>query len=382
MSPLRALPLLALTAALVCLLVCLPGCSLVADRVAIAPPPADYAGVEDGFRYTKSCLTPQEQYVYDQLLAGLKEQAEEISGLYPDNDLIGRAIQAVDRDYPELFWFSGEGTIQTTLMGDTPVAASYCPRYVMDEKEREETQAQIDAWAADCFAGLPEGASDYDKAIHVYQYIINHSDYQTVEDNSIVNIMVKGAGLCGCYAKTAQYLLAKLGVDSTYASGIAGGENHAWNLLWLDGNPTWMDPTWGDPVFEGGDPNDGPSYEYFGLTSEELSRTHTLDDTVPMPHCTSGEYNYFRQNGLYFDWYDPRGITAAMEKALTAGWKKVPLQFGQGFDEAASILFGQQQVYSLFRQASQNTGVPLHLDQSLWYTQNETMHTVAITVPY
>ena len=54
------------------------------------------------------------------------------------------------------------------------------------------TQAQIDQWAADCFATIPQGASDYDKALGVFTYIIQHADYQVVDNNSIVNIMVGG----------------------------------------------------------------------------------------------------------------------------------------------------------------------------------------------
>ena len=46
--------------------------------------------------------------------------------------------------------------------------------------------------------------------------------------------MVGGAGLCGCYAKTTQYLLGLLGVDTAYITGQAQGESHAWNLAWLE----------------------------------------------------------------------------------------------------------------------------------------------------
>lgn len=69
---------------------------------AVPPPPEDYAGVQDGFRYTKTTLSPQARYLYDQLLTGLQDQAEEISGLYPDTDLIQTAVDAISRDYPEL----------------------------------------------------------------------------------------------------------------------------------------------------------------------------------------------------------------------------------------------------------------------------------------
>ena len=290
----RALPPLL---ALVLALVLLTGCEFSLERLAhggaLPPPPEDYTGLQDGFRYTKTTLTGQERYLYDQLLAGLQNQEETIGDLYPDTEMIQTAIDAIDRDYPELFWFSGTGQIETTLLAGKPLEAAYTPVYTMDQAQRQATQAQIDQWAADCFATIPQGASDYDKALGVFTYIIQHADYQVVDNNSIVNIMVGGAGLCGCYAKTTQYLLGLLGVDTAYITGQAQGESHAWNLAWLDGTPCWIDTTWGDPVFTGGDDSQGPAYEYFGLTTDDLLRTHTIDDKVPVPDCTSNSNNYF-----------------------------------------------------------------------------------------
>lgn len=195
----RALPPLL---ALVLALVLLTGCEFSLERLAhggaLPPPPEDYTGLQDGFRYTKTTLTGQERYLYDQLLAGLQNQEETIGDLYPDTEMIQTAIDAIDRDYPELFWFSGTGQIETTLLAGKPLEAAYTPVYTMDQAQRQATQAQIDQWAADCFATIPQGASDYDKALGVFTYIIQHADYQVVDNNSIVNIMVGGAGLCGC----------------------------------------------------------------------------------------------------------------------------------------------------------------------------------------
>ena len=332
----RALPPLL---ALVLALVLLTGCEFSLERLAhggaLPPPPEDYTGLQDGFRYTKTTLTGQERYLYDQLLAGLQNQEETIGDLYPDTEMIQTAIDAIDRDYPELFWFSGTGQIETTLLAGKPLEAAYTPVYTMDQAQRQATQAQIDQWAADCFATIPQGASDYDKALGVFTYIIQHADYQVVDNNSIVNIMVGGAGLCGCYAKTTQYLLGLLGVDTAYITGQAQGESHAWNLAWLDGTPCWIDTTWGDPVFTGGDDSQGPAYEYFGLTTDDLLRTHTIDDKVPVPDCTSNSNNYFFRNGLYFSAYDPDALTALFQRALAAGQRQVSVRYADAAYPAA-----------------------------------------------
>ena len=368
------------------LVLALSGCSpteVLISQVSVDAPPEAYQSDPSTFSYHRSHLTPQEQYLYDQLLPCLNRQEAEIGDLYPDNDMIQHAIRAIERDHPELFWFSGTGQIETTLMGETPVSAVYQPEYTMEPDERNQIQQTLDTWTADCFSPLTSESSDYDKAFRVYTYLIDHADYAQVDNNSILNIMVDGKGLCGCYAKTAQYLLTQLGMDCTYISGTAGGEVHAWNLVWLDGVPCWMDPTWGDPVFVGGKSSDGPSFDYFCITTDDLQRTHTIDDTVPVPMCNTQTYNYYHRNGLFFESYDPDALTDVLKNAMAAQEPRIHLRFSDVvYASALNQLFDQGQIHDLLRQASQATHVPLTLDQPVWYSRNDDMSSLTMSIPY
>ena len=109
------------------------------------------------------------------------------------------------------------------------------------------------------------------------------------------------------------------GIDCTALSN----NSHIWTVATLDGTDYHIDTTWGDPVFTGGDDSQGPAYEYFGLTTDDLLRTHTIDDKVPVPDCTSNSNNYFFRNGLYFSAYDPDALTALFQRALAAGQRQV-----------------------------------------------------------
>lgn len=383
----RSLPrLLASVLMLALTLSLLSGCQFslrgLLGKASVNPPPEDYVGQDDGFRYAKTTLSSQERYLYDQLLAGLQNQAPEIGDLYPDTEMIQTAIDAIDRDYPELFWFSGTGQIETTLLADTPLKASYQPVYTMDRDQRETTQAQIDQWAADCFATLPQDGTDYDKALGIYTYLIDHADYQVVSSNSIVNIMVNGAGLCGCYAKTFQYLCSQQGIDVTYVTGQAGGESHAWNLAWLDGAPCWIDPTWGDPVFTGGDNSQGPAYEYFGLTTADLERTHTISSDISVPDCTDDRNNYFVRQGLFFPSYDQNALVSVFQRALSEGAHQISVRFTeQAYQTACHALLTQRQLYTIFRQASHGQGFSLPSNSTLKYTHNDDMCVLTFLVP-
>lgn len=352
------------------------------ENAGVDEPPADYVGQEDGFRYAKSTLSGQERYLYDQLLEGIQAQSAEIDGLYPDTEMIQTVVNAIDRDYPELFWFSGTGQIETTMLAKTPLEAAYQPIYTMDQDQRAQVQTQIDQWAENCFATLPQQGSDYEKALGIYAYLIDHADYQVVDNNSIINIMVNGAGLCGCYAKTFQYLCNRLGINTTYITGQAGGDSHAWNLSWLDGVPCWIDPTWGDPVFSGGDSSFGPAYGYFGLTTADLLRTHTLDDTVPVPDCTDDRNNYFIREGLYFTSYSPDALCAAFQRALTAGTRPVSVRYdGAAYGTACRALLDRAEVNGLLQRAGQLAGRPIPPGLALSYTKNDTMGVLTFLLP-
>lgn len=360
---------------LLTVLLTLAGCGLV-EHLAVSAPPEDYVPVEDGFRYSKSLLSPQEQALYDQLLSGLKAGEERISGLYPDHAMITAAVQAIDRDYPELFWFSGQGAIETTLFADTPLSAAYCPEYTMDETERATTQQQIDTWTSTCLAGLPTEGGDFEKALYLFEYLVAHADYRETEDNSMANIMVDGTGLCGCYAKTMQYLLTQVGIPCAYVTGLADGVRHAWNLVWLDGTPTWMDPTWGDPVLADGHTGDVPAYEYFSLTDEDVSKTHTVDEKFQHISCTSVSYHPFRRCGCYFTEYDPDAIANVLAGFLssqpTISFQLAPNCYSRAVQDLPSL------IHQILHTASRDTHVWENSKGPIQYRLNEALGVITL----
>ena len=142
---------------------------------------------------------------------------------------------------------------------------------------------------------------------------------------------------------------------STWPTSPAkAGESHAWNLAWLDGIPCWIDPTWGDPVFTGGDESQGPAYEYFGLTSDDLTRTHTIDSTVPVPDCTANTNNYFVRSGLYFPSYDATALVSTLQRAMAAGEAQVSVRFADdAYVTACASLLDGGELSNVFQQAAQ-----------------------------
>ncbi len=82
-------------------------------------------------------------------------------------------------------------------------------------------------------------------------------------------------GVCQAYVGIFNILCKMTGIDAYGVSGVAGGEDHIWSYITIDGINTFVDPTWGDPT-----PDTHGYYDpnWFGLSRTQLSATHQFDD--------------------------------------------------------------------------------------------------------
>lgn len=112
------------------------------------------------------------------------------------------------------------------------------------------------------------------KAVH--DYIVANTAYdQAQREHSAYAALVKGRAVCQGYALLLYKMLNEAGVEARIISGVAGGENHAWNLVQLDGNWYHLDATWNDPI------PDEPGrvlYDYYNRTDEQMRETHTWEE--------------------------------------------------------------------------------------------------------
>ncbi|MPM60153.1 hypothetical protein SDC9_107001 [bioreactor metagenome] len=77
--------------------------------------------------------------------------------------------------------------------------------------------------------------------------------------------------------KVFALLCRRCGIPCAVVRGLADGEGHAWNLVYLKGEPRMVDVTWDRGLT-------GPlrrrvglsSRRYFNLTPGKMSRDHTL----------------------------------------------------------------------------------------------------------
>ena len=63
------------------------------------------------------------------------------------------------------------------------------------------------------------------------------------ESTTAYGALKDGLAICGGYAQALQALYEQVGIPCLTVSGQWNGENHMWNLVWLDGEWRYCDAT-------------------------------------------------------------------------------------------------------------------------------------------
>lgn len=143
---------------------------------------------------------------------------------------------------------------------------------------------------------LTDGMSDYEKEKAIYQWVTRHVDYDydhynklegaSINSSTPYNPLTEGKGICMGFASTFQLLADLAGLESIIVPGKAfnGREDHAWNMIRLDGQWYCLDATWDESALH------PSSWSYFNVTSQYMSDTnHQWDyDAFPTATATDG----------------------------------------------------------------------------------------------
>ena len=328
---------------------------------------------EYAYHYTR--LSEEEQALYVDILEALSACASDVHIDLVEEEAFDKVFQCVMNDHPEIFYVDGYTFTKYTL-GEELKKITITGTYLYDEEETRQRQERIEAYASQCLAGIPEGMDEYGKVKYLYEYIINHTEYDAdAEDNqNICSVFLYGRSVCQGYAKAFQYLLRETGVFCTIVIGsVSEGEGHAWNLVRIDGDYYYVDPTWGDASYQMEESGESGEYEgehlptinydYLCVTTQQLTRTHKIENVVEPPICTAMEANYYVKEGAYFTSVDEEGLGELFQREYAKGSTYVTLKCSgeEVYRQMEDALIGEQEI---FRYLESPDGVIAYADNA------------------
>ncbi len=337
-----------------------------AQRESIGLSPVDIEEVkktQEG-KYAYEHLTEDGKTIYVELYKIIQNRAEDIVVSTLDEETLDVVCQFVLADHPEFFYMDGYTYTRYTIAGVLK-KISFTGNYIYNAEEIASRQEKIDAYVNTCLSGIPANSDSYTKVKYIYDYLITNTEYDAdVPDNqNICSVFLYGKSVCQGYAKATQYLLNKLGIPTTLVTGKVAGVGHAWNLVLVDGEYTYVDTTWGDSSYqryEAGEDNSQKlpliNYTYLCCTTQDINKTHTISETLPVPECTSMKNNYYVREGEYFTENDYNSLGGLFQRRYSDGSNNVTIKCSTRavYDEFIRNLITEQNVFG-YMEGSNNT---------------------------
>lgn len=150
---------------------------------------------------------------------------------------------------------------------------------------------------------ITEEMSDYEKELAVHDWMIAWAEYDqaalsslpgaqpTPDSDNPYGFFTGRAAICTGYTSTFQLLMDLLDIECVTVEGTAynGTEDHAWNMVRLDGAWYCVDVTWDDPVSSAPVPAYA-AHLYFNVTSDFMRRSDHQWDEEAVPAAEAGAW--------------------------------------------------------------------------------------------
>jgi hypothetical protein len=155
----------------------------------------------------------------------------------------------------------------------------------------EKNRSILDACAGVIAEIIKESMSGYEKELALHDWIISHADYDQAalsnapgikpdpDNDNPYGLLFHKKAICSGYTSTFQLFMDMTGVECITVNGSSGGEEHAWNLVRLEGKWYCVDVTWDDPVLTW--QTSSVKHKFFNVTSEYMrDNKHQWDEST------------------------------------------------------------------------------------------------------
>lgn len=251
-------------------------------------------------------LSHDERVVYDCMFDALISMSDTVdSSRFKKNIDLMKVLDTVIGDNPRLIHFDHSqlcpGSKRVRLCGLYSAART---RAMYDELERCAAKAIEEIT-------LLAPSSVYEKLLYIYEYLQDHITYDEQELQRMIRkgsaddplphnaygALVNGRAVCDGISAAFSLLAQRMDVESTMVSGSAAihsskSENHAWNLIRVNGKCYHVDLTWD---INRKNAIGTYSYDYFCIDDSQAGANHLWDVRLTHP-CNDMDLSYYLRN--------------------------------------------------------------------------------------
>ena len=320
--------------------------------------------------YCYDCLNPTEQLAYNAISDCLTHLITVWNCGSLSQETIQKAYDCLQMDHPEIFWSDGYNYV-TSYVNNSISGHRVEFNYNLTRDEISRANTEIEEALMSMFGEIGRIDASYETVKAVYEYLVRNCTYDGLNlDQSMYSVMVNRSGVCASFAKAFEFIMQCLGIPCTVVYGrltrnegiLSTTLGHEWNILKLGDSWYHVDVTSALSISAVNDID----YRFLCATTEDILKTHVIENTVPIPDCNSGDLEFFRYHGLCVDTYSRTELASVMLRAMDMGLGPVA-RFSnyRAYSEAIDDLFTREGIFQAIKDAtglSVNT-IGYHLDE-------------------
>lgn len=261
------------------------------------------------YMYHYQQLSAKQKETYQRIFYAMKQQ---VSSVYIENvdvNDVENIYMSILYDHPELFYLDSQFsyTLYKHGMDFSPSLTCSTEQIATYNKQIEQTVQNIST--------STKGMSQIEQLKYVYDYLAKNVEYKENEnDQNMISALITHQSVCAGYAKAYQYILNKMGYEVSYIVGNTKDSHdqsekntaHAWNMIHINDDYYYVDPTWGDVEIA----NKHTCYGYFMMNSDDMLACYNPKSSYEK--TVRNQINYYAMINCYYNQDDNQIIQNAM----------------------------------------------------------------------
>ena len=192
--------------------------------------------------YYRNRLDAHDQKIVDNLIDEWMHMPETVTIPMPHARLLD-ITHSIKMDVPALFyihyWY-----ISLDYADNEKIVLR--PDYLFEKEQARKNLVKVEKWVTEVLRKLPTGLDDLSKALWLTEVIIlncQYGDSENMEAHCVYGVAVNRIAVCEGLAAAYKMLCDLCNLPCIIVNGKLAGGNHSWNIVWIDGKPSFVDPT-------------------------------------------------------------------------------------------------------------------------------------------